>query len=143
MVSNKCPEVIGCGHMTQAVVLGELLYVTETWPAKQKDIRRLEDFHHHCLRSILGISRMQQCVQHNSNEEVWKQFDMQTQLAVMITCRRLQWLGHVTRMDDDVHLPKHLLFGWLPNPCPAHGVKLRWRDKVRTVVKTFSIDGRT
>ena len=104
MVSNKCPEVIiGCGHLTQAVVLGELLYATETWPAKQKDIRRLECFHHHCLRSILGISRVQQCVQHNSNEEVRKQFDMQTPLAVMITCRRLQWLGHVTRMDD-VHL---------------------------------------
>ena len=73
----------------QVVVLGELLYATETWPAKQKDIRRLECFHHHCLSSILGISRVQQCVQHNSNEEVWKQFDMQTQLAMMITYRRL------------------------------------------------------
>ena len=42
MVSNKRPEVIiGCGHMTKAVVLGELLYATETWPAKQKDIRGL------------------------------------------------------------------------------------------------------
>ena len=55
----------------QAVVLGVLLYAAGTWPAKQKDIRRLEGFHHHCLRSILGIGRMQQCLQHSSNERVW------------------------------------------------------------------------
>ena len=85
---------------------------------------------------------MQQCVQHNSNEEMRKQIDMQTPLTVMITCRRLQWLGHVTRMDD-AHLPKHLLFGWLSNPHPAHGVKLRWRDKVRRDLKKFSIDENT
>ena len=72
----------------QAVVLGVLLYAAETWPAKQKDIRRLEGFHHRCLRSILGINRVQQCVQHISNEEVRKQFDMQTSLTVMIACRR-------------------------------------------------------
>ena len=33
----------------QTVVLGILLYMAETWPAKQKDIRRLEGFHHHYL----------------------------------------------------------------------------------------------
>ena len=38
----------------QAMVLGVLLYATETWPAKQKDIRRLKEFHHRCLRNILG-----------------------------------------------------------------------------------------
>ena len=33
----------------QAVVLGVLLDAAETWPAKQRDIRRLEGFHHRCL----------------------------------------------------------------------------------------------
>ena len=44
---------------------------------------------------------------------------------------------------DDLRLPKQLLFGWLPNPHPVHGVKLRWRDKVRRDLKTFNIDERT
>ena len=57
----------------QAVVLGELLYAAETRPAKLKDIRRLECFHHHHLRNILAISSIQQCVQHISSEEVRKQ----------------------------------------------------------------------
>ena len=33
----------------QAMVLGVLLYAAETWPAKQRDVRRLEGFHHRCL----------------------------------------------------------------------------------------------
>ena len=76
----------------QTVVLGILLYAAETWPAKQKDIRRLEGFHHRCLQSILGICRMQQCLQHISNEKLRQWFGIPTSLEVMIACRRLQWL---------------------------------------------------
>ena len=53
----------------QAVMLG-VLYAAETCPPKQRSMRRLEDFHHHCLRNILGISRVQQCIQHISNEMI-------------------------------------------------------------------------
>ena len=74
----------------QTVVLGVLLYAAGTWPAKQKDIRRLEGFHHRCLRSILGIGRMQQCLQHISNERVRQWVGMPASLEVMIACRRLQ-----------------------------------------------------
>ena len=94
----------------QAVVLGVLLYAAETWPAKQRDIRRLEGFHHRCLRSILGIGRMQQRLQHISNEKVRQWFGMPTSLEVTIAGRRLQWLGHVARMEDS-RLPKQFLFG--------------------------------
>ena len=41
----------------QAVILGVPLYATETWPAKQKDTRRLEGLYHCCLRYIMGIIR--------------------------------------------------------------------------------------
>ena len=109
---------------------------------KQKDIRRLKGFHHRCLRSILGIGRMQQHLQHISNERVQQWIGMPTSLEVMIACRRLQWLGYVARMDDSC-LPKQLLFGWLSHPRLAHGVKLRWRDKVRRDLKIFRINEST
>ena len=34
---------------------------------------------------------------------------------------------------------KKLLFGWLSQKRPAHGVKLRWRDKVRQDLKKCRI----
>ena len=59
----------------QAVVFGVLMYAAETWLAKQKDIRRLEIFHHCYLGNILGISRVQRYVQHINNEGVLKRFE--------------------------------------------------------------------
>ena len=118
-----------------------LLYAAKIRPTKQKDIRRLESFQHCCLRKILSISRVQQYVQRIS-KEVWDWFEMTTPLLLTIPCRGLRWLGHDAWMND-VCLLKQFLFGWLPNPCPVHGIKLRWRDNVRRDLKVFSIDERT
>ena len=85
---------------------------------------RIRDFHHRCLRTSLGISRALQISQHISNEEVRCRAGLTVSLADMISCRKLRWLGHIARMNDN-HLPKQLLFGWLPHRHPPHGVKLR------------------
>ena len=41
---------------------------------------------------------------------------------------------------NDNHIPKQLLFGWLPQRHPPHGVKLCWRDEVRRHLRTFHVD---
>jgi len=47
-------------------------------------------------------------------------------LADFILEQRLQWLGHLGRMDEG-QAPKQLLFGELQ---PFHGPKKRWHDEV-------------
>ena len=49
-------------------------------------------------------------------------------IADCILDRRLQWLGHLGRMDDEC-TPKQLLFDELLRRQPFHGVK-RWCDEV-------------
>ena len=43
-----------------AVVLGVLLYGSETWTTTRNTTRKLESFHNRCLRGILGITSEQQ-----------------------------------------------------------------------------------
>ena len=54
----------------QAVALDVLLHMVETWPVKQREVQTLETFDHHCLRTLLGISRAMQISQHITNKEV-------------------------------------------------------------------------
>ena len=67
---------------------------------------------------------------------------MQETLEDVVVAKRLRWLGHIARMDNS-RLPKRLLFGWLPQKRPAHGTKMRWRDRVRKDMKQFGLDERS
>lgn len=52
--------------------------------------------------------------------------------------RRLEWLGHLARMESD-RIPKSILFGWLPQPRPRCGPRKRWRDEIRTDLKEIKV----
>ena len=75
----------------------------------------------------------QQRTEHLSGVQTVKLFGMGESLEEMIITRRLRWLGHVARMDED-RFPKRMLFGWLPQRRPAHGTKMRWRGRARKEV---------
>ena len=121
-----------------SMVLGVLLYGAESWAIKERTIKKIESFHNWCMRCILGFSRADQRIRHLTSEQIRAMFGMETSTKDLLSIRRLRWLGHTARMDD-VRIPKRLLFGWLPRSRPAHGAKLRWRDKVRQDLKRFCI----
>ena len=125
-----------------AVVLGVLLYGSETWTTTRNITRKLESFHNRCLRGILGITSEQQRTERITSIQIAKRFGMEDSLEDTITARRLRWLGHLARMEGD-RVPKKVLFGWLPQPRPRHGTKMRWRDRVRKDLRKFDIDERT
>ena len=126
----------------KAVVLGIILYGSETWTTKHFHVRKLEVFHKRCMRTIMGISSVQQRLEHISTIQVAKRFGMEESLEDIIAARCLRWLGHMARMDDH-RLPKKVLFGWLPQRRPAHGTKIRWRDRVRKDMMKFKIEERS
>ena len=129
-LSNKTKRMV-----YRAAVLGVLLYGAETWANKRTATRKIESFNNKCLRRILNITRLQQWAGHISSAQVRTTFGMKETLEEVVAARRLRWLGHVARMKDD-RLPKRLLF----QRRPAHGTKLRWRDRVRRDFKKFHAD---
>ena len=126
----------------KSIVLGVLLYGSETWTTTCSITRKLESFHNRCLKGILGITSEQQRMEKITSIQIAKRFGMDESLEDTIIVRHLHWLGHLARMEDD-RVPKKMLFGWLPRPRPPHGTKMRWWDRVRKDLRKFGIDERT
>ena len=122
----------------RACVLSVLLYGSECWVPLGKHLKKLNTFHHRCLRAVLGISNRQQWEQRISSATVRERWgDMET-ITTKLMCRRLEWLGHLARMPDQ-RLPKMCLFSWLPQTRPQGGPRRRWRDLVKTDLKAVGV----
>jgi hypothetical protein len=114
----------------EACVLSILLYGSECWTPLRRHLKRLNAFHHHNIRTVLGITNRQQWdlrISSTMMRDLWG--DSET-IEVKVTKRRLEWLGHVARMSDD-RAPKKTLFGWLPQTRPQGGPRKRWKDQIR------------
>ena len=102
---------------------------SETWAVKVDQTRRIEVFHNHCVRGMLGVSQYQQWRERVCSEQLAVEFGMTDGVGVLLVQHRLRWFGHLATMGDD-HLPKQMLFGELLTTRPFHGPKLQWRDVV-------------
>ena len=54
----------------QACVLSVLLYGSECWTLLKRHSRRLDAFHHRCIRSILGITNHEQWTSHITSDQL-------------------------------------------------------------------------
>ena len=119
----------------EACVLGTLLYGSETWTTYAVQEAKLNAFHMRCLRRILGITWMDRV----TNSEVLRRARSRTMYAILSE-RRLRWLGHVHRMDQD-RIPKDLLYGQLECGTRKKGrPHLRYKDVCKRDLRAAHID---
>ena len=118
------------------IVITSLLYGCQSWCTYECYIKKLEAFHHKCLKRILGI-KWQQDV---TNNFVLERPGMPRMESMITTCFRCRWLGHVGRMDE-TRLPKQVLFGELKKgkrkQCKP---KKRWKDCICRDLKKLGIE---
>ena len=110
-------------------VLSVLLYGSESWTLLQQDVWRLEKFHHHCIATILGVSRRSRWQNRISNASLCSEWGAEASIAQTICYRRLEWLGHLARMPSS-RLPQKVFFSWFPKKRPFCGPRKRWKDAV-------------
>ena len=121
-------------RLYESLVLSVLLYGSETWQMRKVDRRRIDGFHHKCLRKILGITYRDRV----TNTEIRERTN-QKSLAEVICKRRWQWLGHVARMNNS-RPPKKVL-KWVPAYMPGRGPghpRMTWR---RTLIDDLKREG--
>ena len=117
-----------------ACVLSTLLYGSETWTAFARQERRLNSFHLHCLRRILGISWQDRAPSKNVLERAGT-----PSMFAMLFQRRLRWLGHVRRTEDG-RLPKDVLYEELTSGSRPVGPMLSYKDVCKRDMKSAKIN---
>ena len=118
-----------------------LLYGVECWTPLCKHEKKMNTFHHRCIRIILGITNRQQWTERITIKELRRRWGDEELASEKKMKRRLEWLGHTARMPDH-RLPKSMLFGWLPQPRPRCGPRKRWRDVVRKILKDIGMENK-
>ena len=96
----------------RAVVLSSLLYGSEAWTLKAKEIRQLEKFPQKCLRSICRIKWYHKIPDFEILDRCRK-FSVQS----LLDKNKLRWTGHEIRMDE-ARIPKILLYGRVDKGAP-------------------------
>ena len=125
-------------HVYRACVLSILLYGSESWTTYASQEKRLNTFHTRCLRRILHIKWQDRV----TNTEVLLRAGIPS-LFALLSQRRLNWLGHVRRMEPG-RIPKDMLYGELCDGSrPIGRPHLRFKDACKRDMKLADIDTNT
>ena len=107
-----------------AVVLGILLYGSDTWTTKHIPTRNLETFHNCCL-----CHHMFSAMRSKKSPHLKLEGYLGKMVEEMVMLRHMWWLGQIARMPEH-RMPNQILFGQLPKARPFHEVWQRWKDRV-------------
>ncbi|VDL91641.1 unnamed protein product [Schistocephalus solidus] len=119
----------------KAVVLTIILYGAQTWTVYSIQARRLNHFHHSCLRRILKL-RWQDRI---PDSEVLERTRILS-IRAMMRQVQLRWSGHLVRMDDE-RLPKRPFHGDVaPGAYRQEGEKRRYKDTLKKSLKQLQIN---
>ena len=119
----------------KACVTSTLLYGSDTWITYAGQERMLNTFHTRSIRRILGISWQDKV----TNADVLSRPGLPS-MYILLRQRRLRWLGHIRRMEDD-RIPKDILYGELAlGRRTTSRLHLRYKDVCVRDMKTVDID---
>ena len=142
-VFNKLANIWNCHNLTleikvqvfESLVIPVLMYGSECWTLRKEDERRYLVAEMCWLRKILGISRLQ----HIRNDDIRMRTGMQVTTVDRIKARRLQWFGHVSRMDSD-RIPYLALHTMVDGVRSKGRPRARWRDGVMEDIKERGLE---
>ncbi len=121
------------------MVLITPLFACEAWTVYQRHARQLNHFHTICLCRILK-TRWQDKVPDTA--EVLSRAN-QPSIHTLLMRAQIRWAGHIVRMPDE-RIPKQLLYGDLCiGKRSVGGQRKRFKDTLKTSLKSFSIDTST
>lgn len=121
-------------RLYESVVVPTVLYGSETWGMKEAEKRRLDVLEMNCLRSMVGVTRMDRI----RNEEVRRRTGVVRELSSRVDQRVLRWFGHMERMSEE-RLVKKVMNSEVIGRRARGRPKFRWMDGVKRVLNEKNI----
>ena len=112
-------------RLYEGVIVPTALYGAETWNVKEEDRYRLNVMEMRCLRSMVGVSRVDRV----RNEEVRRRAGVDKSMSDRVDQRVLRWYGHMERMGEE-RLVKKVWVAEVDGVRPRGRPRRRWMDGV-------------
>lgn len=113
----------------ERVIVPTVLYGAETWGMREDERKKLNVFEMRCLRSMLGVTRMDRI----RNEDIRERVGIRSELAGRADQCALRWFGHMERMDEG-RMTKQVMNSCMSGNRPRGRPRLRWKDGVERVL---------
>ena len=121
--------------------LSILLFGSECWALSANMRRRLNSFHHRCIRQMCRTTTWQQWKLHIHQHTMESRLDVKC-LNYYLARRRLGWAGHLARMDFDKRLPRKLLSAWIDSTRPRGRPQNGFAHGLMTDIKNAGLNDR-
>jgi hypothetical protein len=118
------------GKLYEALVLGILLYGSETWALTTTNRQKLNKFHNSCVRYLCGARRAHKRQHTPTMASLFAKLHVHN-MDHYLNTRYIRWAGHVARMSEN-RLPRRMLTAWVDNPRPrgkSHYGYGHWLEK--------------
>lgn len=122
-VPQKCKEVL-----YRSYYIPILIYASETWTMKKRDISRIQASEMKFLRSRIGVTRRDRM----RNEKI-REIVKEEPLQGKIETSRLRWYGHLKRMEEK-RIPKRIHEMQMQKRRPRGRPRDRWLKGVEECV---------
>ena len=113
-------------RLYRALILPIATYASETWALTVSDEKKLLVFEMQCLRSILGVSRLNRI----RNEEIRRITGSEKTIIEVIKDKRQKWFGHVCRKTNDSWVHQAYKQDFF-HPRPRGKPPKRWADLIK------------
>ncbi len=118
VLSNRALGINIKRRLYKGIVVPTALYGAEMWNVRQDERKRLDVFELRCLRSMVGVTRMERV----RNEDVRQRTEVVRKLSERVDQRVLSWNGHMVRVGEE-HLMKRV---W---KAEVSGLRVRGRPR--------------
>lgn len=124
-------------RLYKTVLRPTALYGCETWVLNKKNQERLLRWERRIIRRITGGKKTERGYERRSNKEIYEIYKEPT-IDKIIKARRLQWLGHIERMEEG-RIPKTIAYRRPTYKKKRGRPRKRWYEAVKADLEEKNI----